>query len=621
MKRLIHFSRVLPATLALTAFSCAVSVTLLTSGCGGGGDTSARQSAQSRSTGTVTMTIKWPKPDNTRKIPLATQSITVTIMGEGAPQSQTVARPGDGSPTPVTFTNLPIRGTYTLSATAFASTDGSGVALAKASAPVTFTLAEPNKSVVLNLETTIVRLEVFPNPISLSIEGAGQTLDLSATGFDAATGGNMVPVSTVTYTVANEGIATVSTNPDTGITTITAKALGQTTLTATDTETGLSITVPVEVGVLATKLWTVNLDGPIQSAATVSPAGNIYVPGAEGRLFAFTPAGVALPNFPVDLSLLNENPVSQPLFLSANTVFAFDKGGAFAFDATSAAVLSQFAPDVYVVEPIFPEGRVINKPALAPSGAIYAGTRNGTLSKSTPNGTDFTVTQIPVAPGEIVNAPSVDSATGNVFVTSSTLIDESAKLFAFKPDNTPLFAPVDLDGAVAVGTAISANGSRVYAATGFTAAGTVKVYGINTANGAILWQRNLPDTFLVSGAPVVGPDGTVYIGTWGAGIDSGAVGGQVFALDGNTGAIKPGWPFIVPFAGATFSDIDSSVAVAANGTVYAGSVNGILYAIRANGSKVLEAQVSTEAIIATPTIGPDGTIYVGARDGTFSAFR
>ncbi|MBC7807116.1 MAG: PQQ-like beta-propeller repeat protein [Akkermansiaceae bacterium] len=623
MKRLNHFSRVLPATLALTAFSCAVSVTLLTAGCGGGGSDSSSEAAATRKNGSVSMTIKWPRAENTRKIPLATRSITVTVTGAGATQTRTVARPGDGSPSTVTFSNLPIRGEYILAGTAFASADGTGVALARASVPITFTLAEPTKSATLNLDTTIVRLDISPKPVSLSIEGPSRTLVLTAAGFDAETGGNLVPVASVIFSVANQSIASLSTNPDTGVVTITGLTEGRTTLTAVDPETNKSVTVDVEVGRRATEIWSNFLDGEVQSTATVSAAGNVYIGGAEGRLYAFTPVGGVLAPFPVDLSPLPA-PVSQPLFLSPTAVYAEDNAGnGFVFNPASGAVVTSIASEGYAVAPVFPEGRVLNRPVLAPGGIIYSGTDIGTLSKATPTGTTFTVAQIPVTAGHVVNTPSVNPTTGAVFVTSSDLASPSAQFHAFAANNTRPYPLVELDGTVAVGTALSLNGNRVYAATADNSLGTVKVYGINAANGAITWERTLPNALLASGAPVVGPDGTVYIGTWGGRDDSGSVGGQVFALDGDSGAIRPGWPFVVPFDTSDFSDIDSSVAVGSDGTIYAGSVNGKLYALRSNGTAIWDVLVSDtgEAIIATPGIGPDGTVYVGARDGTFSAFR
>ncbi len=630
MKRSTYFSRILPATLALTAFSCAVSVTLLTAGCGGGGSDTGARSEATRSNGSVTMTIKWPRLENTRKIPLATRSITVAITGTGGSQTRTITRPTDGAPSTVTFSNLPIRGDYTLTGTAFASTDGSGVALARAGTTVRFTLTQPSQTATLNLDTTIVRLEVSPRPVALSITGAGRTLNLSASGYDAATGGNMVPVASVNFSVADPGIATLSPpDPVSGIVTITAVAEGATTLTATDPETGIATTVDVTVGRFATKIWTVQLQGEIKTGAAVSATGNVYVGDDLERLHGFTPAGASLTGFPANLSGSNRSAVSQPIFIAPNVVFALDNaGGGFAFDATTGAPISSVDTGTYAVEDTNTEIRVINKPAVTPSGVIYAGTKAGTLSKATPTGAGagFTVVQIPVATGEIVSAPSIAPTGSNVFVTSSTLSSLSAKFHAFRPDNTRLFPAVPLDGQVAIGTAISSDGSRVYAATGMGAGGVAKVYGINATSGAILWTRTLPNAFQVSGAPVVGPDGTVYIGTWGSDVDSNEIGGQVFALDGASGTVKPGWPFEVPFSPDTvtfrYSDIDSSVAVAPDGTVYAASVNGMLYAIRSDGVKLYEVTVSTtDAVIATPAVGPDGTVYVGARDGFFSAFR
>ncbi|MBC8137307.1 MAG: PQQ-binding-like beta-propeller repeat protein [Fibrella sp.] len=631
MKRSNHFSRVLPATLALTAFSCAVSVTLLTAGCGGGGN-SATQSAATRKNASMTMMIKWPRPEGTRKIPLAANSITLTITGAGGTQTRTVERPGDGLPSRVTFDSLPIRGDYTLTGVAFASANGTGVALARASTVVQFTLAEPNKTVGLDLATTIVRLAVTPDPVLLSTNGANSVVLLSATGYDAETGGNMVPVSVVRFEVADQAIATVSTDPQTGITSIIGKAEGQTTVKAIDTESGEETTVAIEVGRIGSRVWPAQtLDGPVRAGAVLSTNGSVFVGGAEGRLFGFNTVGSPLPNFPVDINPVPEQ-ISTPVFHASDSfvLTVGDFGSVYATNPNTGALLFDVNVNgAYVVANGIRGSRITATLAIeSGSSLIRVPTKNGTIASFayTVDGGGNVVTEAPqfqtvTAAASAVTTPVI-GPDNSYYVSSSTLLAQSAQFHAFKQDRTRPYPAVDLDGAVATGVALSADGTKAYVATGLTAGESVKLYGINTETGAILWERILPTATLVSGAPAVGPDGTVYIGTWGDVADSGAAGGQVFAVDANTGDIVPGWPFRVPFdpTVSLYSDIDSSVAVGSDGLVYAGSLNGKLYAIRPNGIKRWEASVFGE-IRTTPVVGPDNTVYIGSDNSTFSAFR
>jgi len=67
------------------------------------------------------------------------------------------------------------------------------------------------------------------------------------------------------------------------------------------------------------------------------------------------------------------------------------------------------------------------------------------------------------------------------------------------------------------------------------------------------------------------------------------------------------------WAFTTGNNIDSSPSIGADGTVYIGSYDGNLYAINADGTKKW-AFLTGGAIWATPAIGSDGTIYVGSQD-------
>ena len=57
----------------------------------------------------------------------------------------------------------------------------------------------------------------------------------------------------------------------------------------------------------------------------------------------------------------------------------------------------------------------------------------------------------------------------------------------------------------------------------------------------------------------------------------------------------------------------SSPALAADGTIYVGSTDGILYSVDSNGT-VKWGYETGDQIVASPAIGSDGTIYVGSAD-------
>jgi len=85
-----------------------------------------------------------------------------------------------------------------------------------------------------------------------------------------------------------------------------------------------------------------------------------------------------------------------------------------------------------------------------------------------------------------------------------------------------------------------------------------------------------------------------------------------------------------PFAGptnaldkwafATGSDIETSPAIAADGTIYVGADDFSLYAINPDGTK--KWSYPTGAVIwSSPALGADGTVYVGSQDGALYAIN
>ncbi|WP_414659960.1 outer membrane protein assembly factor BamB family protein [Horticoccus sp. 23ND18S-11] len=129
--------------------------------------------------------------------------------------------------------------------------------------------------------------------------------------------------------------------------------------------------------------------------------------------------------------------------------------------------------------------------------------------------------------------------------------------------------------------------------TVYIGAGNGKLYALNPATGASLWEITLGG--FISSSPAIGSDGTIYVG----------------GTDGVLHAVAPTgvarWNF------STGSWIDSSPAVGVDGTIYVGSNDGNLYAVTPAGQE--KWRFATNGVIfSSPAIGVDGTIYVGSRD-------
>ncbi len=140
--------------------------------------------------------------------------------------------------------------------------------------------------------------------------------------------------------------------------------------------------------------------------------------------------------------------------------------------------------------------------------------------------------------------------------------------------------------------ALSLDGTTVY--VGYEAATTGGIAALATGTGASRWVTKV--TGAIDSSPVVAADGTVYVGS---------VNGTLYALRGATGDIR--WEFN---AG---SFISSSPALGRDGTLYFGTGSGRLIAVSSTGQERWSFQTE-DVILSSPAIGGDGTIYVGSSD-------
>lgn len=114
-------------------------------------------------------------------------------------------------------------------------------------------------------------------------------------------------------------------------------------------------------------------------------------------------------------------------------------------------------------------------------------------------------------------------------------------------------------------------------------------------DGSSMWSVSVGKS--IDSTPAVTADGTVYVG---------AVDNRLVAVD-SEGNIK--WTFL---AG---SYIRSSPVIGIDGTIYFGSSDGNLYALSPEGEELWRFHTEMP-VTSSPAIGDDGAIYVGSQDGS-----
>jgi outer membrane protein assembly factor BamB/subtilisin family serine protease len=160
-----------------------------------------------------------------------------------------------------------------------------------------------------------------------------------------------------------------------------------------------------------------------------------------------------------------------------------------------------------------------------------------------------------------------------------------------------------------------------------------------------LWQGVASDT--VTGAPAIGADGTVYVGstdhvfyafapdgttkwtfTAGGLIDTCsaaiAADGTVYigSNDGTFYALTPAGILKWKHEFGAAAPVSNSAALAGDGTIYVKAGDGYLYALNpSDGTTKWRKDVHSTLSYASPSLAADGTVYQGSEDGNLYAFN
>lgn len=304
--------------------------------------------------------------------------------------------------------------------------------------------------------------------------------------------------------------------------------------------------------------------------------------------------------------------------------------------------------------------QLFSSPAVAAGGTIYVGSTDGILYAVAPNG----IIKWGYETGDqIVASPAIGS-DGTIYVGST-----DRQLYAINPDGTlqwvyPTKSILSSSPAIAVDGTIYVAGTNLdglfICSDPPNPVQLSTFYAVNP-DGTSKWSTTLSGP--VNSSPVIASDGTIYIGSSGdlrpmaktnpfdpppdrpqisydrinpcdpttsippSDADpSYPVNGHVYAINPD-GTIK--WDF------KALGDVDSSAAIAADGTIYIGSdyatyaykggdttdvteigsrTTGFLYAIRPDGTMKWFTDLFGD-VKSSPAIGGDGTIYVGSDKG------
>jgi outer membrane protein assembly factor BamB len=216
-------------------------------------------------------------------------------------------------------------------------------------------------------------------------------------------------------------------------------------------------------------------------------------------------------------------------------------------------------------------------PNLGPNGDTVYGTSGGTVFRRGA----FTGTQIWSHPGLFgVNGTVVFTrddtkviVTNGTWVTALNWVDGTTA-WSINYGSTMRRAAVAPNGTIVVGSD----------------SGTV--YGLNPANGAVLWTWVTLDK--VTGAAAFSPDGTIaYVPSYDW---------RVYALRVADGTRA--WSF------TTSHWLEHAPTVGFDGRIYVHNKVGVLYCISPAGALIWSVQLNGESR-GPMTIGPDGTLYVG----------
>lgn len=283
-------------------------------------------------------------------------------------------------------------------------------------------------------------------------------------------------------------------------------------------------------------------------------------------------------------------------------------GWYYAFTAFADTCLLALRPDGSLKWRFCTQKGIFSSPTLGPDGTIYISSLGGYLYALEDSLT--------------YAKPQWRTYLEYFFLLSSPALGDDGTIYVGSPSF--YFYAVDPDGSIdwkyQTGWCIISSPAIGDDGTVYIGSKDHNLYAFDPAQKNMLWAAPTGvfyDGHLVDSSPAIGEDGTIYVGS----DQFGAQGQKPVAIDTSFWAFNPDgsrkWVF------PTGSGVESSPAIGPDGTIYFGSYDGNLYAVIDAGNEgILQWKFPTGgAVDGSPTVDGDGTIYFGSRDSTLYALH
>jgi len=345
--------------------------------------------------------------------------------------------------------------------------------------------------------------------------------------------------------------------------------------------------------------WSFQADDGIVSSAAIAEDGTVYV-GAGWSFFGVTDSNLYA--FNSDGSLKWSFPTGDGLFSSPT------------IGPDGTLYIGSIDNFLYAVEDSVTYGKlkwktnlgfiIYGSPVVGADGTIYTGSLNFNLHAVNPDGTY-----------------KWGYLTGSCVFSSAAIGPQGGIYFGSKDHS--LYCLEDLQDLGGKRWSYSAgefpDGHYIDSSPALAPDGTVYV-GADPYGGIIEEMTPVPDNFFaftplgdlkwsltfgdgVESSPALGSDGTIYVGSFDH---------NLYAIrdEGDSGTVA--WQF------PTGGWIDGSPVVDGSGTIYVGSRDSTLYAINPDGT-LRWSFPAGDQIESSPSIGADGVLYFGTMGGVFYA--